>query len=184
MSYRSVYCVASTHARAGRILRGLSDLDFPLADTSALFLDLAVDRAIGAKLASKTPAKEKPAASAYPELGKLSAMQTLSLASVGHLIAAGPVAAILSDVALYGISGGLLEFGVPTSEAQRYGIQIKAGQVFLSIRTENPDKSDRARDLFVAEGAEDIRTLMDVLTPKLSRRAAYGASGQPLLSSR
>lgn len=184
MSYRSVYCVASTHAQAGRILRGLGDLDFPQTNISALFLDLAPTETVRPKLSAKNPAKEKPGASTHPELSKLPDTQTLALAGVGRLIAAGPVVAILSDVTAYGISGGLLEFGVPSSEAQRYEARIKVGHVFLSIRTENPDMSDRARSLFTVEGAEDVRTLMDVLTPKLSRRGSYGASGQPVLSLR
>jgi hypothetical protein len=185
MSHRSVYCVVSTHARASRILQGLGDLDFPLDNISALFLEVGPERIAKAKTkpAAKNSGKDKGAAASFPELGKLPDTQSLTLAA-GRLIAAGPVTAILSDITAYGISGGLLEFGVPGSEAQRYEARIKAGEVFLSIRTENPDKSDRARTLFAAEGAEDIRTLMDVLTPKLSRRASYGMPGQPVLSSR
>lgn len=179
MSYRSVYCISASHARSHRVLHGLKTIEFPNADTSVLFLDLEKSETTRTKLSSKNARLGKVISSVYPELGAASCPHTIIVPGVGPLIAIGPVAAILNDAATYGIAGGLREFGVPESEAARYEARLKEGHVFLSIRTENPDKSDRVRELLAAEGAEDIRTLMAVFTSKVSRRSLYESARVP-----
>jgi hypothetical protein len=179
MSYRSVYCTTASHARAHLVMHRLNEIEFPHAETSVLFLDLDKAATSAASLEKPTPKNARPnklTTSAYPELGETTVTQTIIVPAVGSLVAVGPVAAILNDAATYGIAGGLREFGVPESEASRYEARLKEGHVFLAIRTENPDKSDLVRGIFAAEGAEDIRTLMHVLTPKTSRRSLYGGA--------
>jgi len=68
----------------------------------------------------------------------------------------------------------LIDFGVPDTEARLYEGRIKDGRSLISVHTENPDKCDRAREIFSAAGAEDICTMMNVSTPKLSLRNGYG----------
>jgi hypothetical protein len=174
MSHRSVYCIAASHARAHRILSRLGEIAFPNTEISLLFLDLETAATARTGQASPNGRMGKKSPSAYPELGETATPQIVAVAGVGPLVAIGPVAAILSDAATYGIAGGLREFGVPSSEATHYEARLKEGHVFLAIRTENPDKSDRVREIFAAEGAEDIRTLMHVITPKTSRKSLYG----------
>lgn len=176
MSYRSVYCIAASHVKARRAVQRLGEIDFPTADTSVFFLETA-EVGIKTKLRSKNARAGSQASRANIILGKEAVTQTLAIPAVGSLVAIGPVTEVLGAVASYGIAGGLREFGVPSVEASRYELRIKEGGVFLSIRTENPDKSDRAREIFAAEGAEEIRTLMAVFTPKLSRRSQHGRTG-------
>lgn len=173
MTYRSVYCTASTHDQANRVIRRLEEIEFPAAETSVLFLESGP---AGALNTSKAFAKtcEKKTASTLPRAAR-GPLLVAAAPSEKPLHATGPVAMILGDAATYGIAGGLREFGVPATEALRYEAHIKEGHVFLSVRTENPDKSDLARGIFASEGGEDIRTLMDVLTPKIDRkRSPYG----------
>ncbi len=183
MSYRSVYCTTASHARAHLVIHRLNEIEFPHEETSVLFLDLEKEESVvvGSPKTKLTPQNARlnkipSSTTAYPELGETASTQTILVPGVGSLVAVGPVAAIMNDAATYGIAGGLREFGVPESEASRYEARLKEGHVFLAIRTENPDKSDLVRGLFAAEGAEDIRTLMHVLTPKTSRRSLYGGA--------
>jgi hypothetical protein len=183
MSYRSVYCISASHARAHRVVLRLNEIEFPHAETSVLFLDLesvSTGGTLRAKLSPKNTRLSKLPSPSYAELGETAVPKTIVVPGVGPLVGVGPVAVVLNDAATYGIAGGLREFGVPESEASRYEARIKEGYVFLAIRTENPDKSDRAREIFVAEGAEDVRTLMDVLAPRTSRRRQYGTVYMPV----
>jgi hypothetical protein len=182
MSYRSVYCINASHVHAHRVIQRLCEIEFPAAETSLLFLNLETERADpdkGGRQTAKTARVGRSPSPGYGELGGKGALQTMTVPGVGPLIAFGPVAAILNDAVIYGIAGGLREFGVPESEASHYEARLKEGDVFVAIRSENPDKSDRVRDIFAAEGASEIRTLMHVLTPKISRRSLYGTARLP-----
>ena len=77
------------------------------------------------------------------------------------IIAAGPIATVLSDAMVSGVADGLIDFGVPRSEAKRYEGRIKAGQILVSVHTESSDRSDQARVIFSAAGAEDICTMIE-----------------------
>ncbi|HEX9783941.1 MAG TPA: hypothetical protein VGA56_14565 [Opitutaceae bacterium] len=79
-----------------------------------------------------------------------------------------------SAATVVGIAGGLIDFGVPDTEARLYEGRIKDGRSLISVHTENPDKCDRAREIFSAAGAEDICTMMNVSTPNLPLRSGYG----------
>jgi hypothetical protein len=176
MSYRSVYCISPSHLQAHRVIFRLTGPEFPPADTSALFIDPEKDDRSSSGGAYKNSPSRKTPSSAYPELGPPSSRQITVIPKLGRLIAFGPVAAFSSAVSSYGIAGGLREFGVPGSEAVRYEARLKLGHVFLSLRSENPDISDRVRQIFNAEGAEDVCTLMDIIPLKIPRRRAYGVA--------
>jgi hypothetical protein len=105
-------------------------------------------------------------------LGWISGIRTIVIPGVGPLIAAGPVAAALGSATIGGIAGGLADFDVPEAEAIRYEGRIKDGCILISVHSENPEKSDRARAIFTENGAENICTLIEVSTPKFSSRTA------------
>ena len=108
-------------------------------------------------------------------LGWIDGFGSLAVPGFGPLVAAGPIAAALGGARTGGVAAGLIDFGVPQQEARRYEGRIKDGQILLSVHTENPDKSDRAREIFVASGAEEICTMMTVITPKILSRFAHRA---------
>ena len=47
-------------------------------------------------------------------------------------------------------------WGIPEYEAKRYGGKVKSGNILLSIHTENSDERQRAKEILVKGGAEDI----------------------------
>lgn len=178
MSYRSVFCTVSSPAQANRVVSALNAIEFPRSDISALFIDSPPRDAVASgqlKTAAKRKSVSTSAASPRVGLDGIAALNPLPIPGTEQLMAAGLVAAAFSDAEEDGVAGGLIAFGVPDSEAGRYEGRIKEGHVFMSVRSENPDTTDRVRAIFAAEGAESIRTMMDVFTPKVSWRNTVGA---------
>jgi hypothetical protein len=92
---------------------------------------------------------------------------------LGPFIAAGPVMVALAgrpevpqreahrSLLWYGdsrerLTGALTVWGLPEYEAKRYGGKVKSGNILLSIHTENSDERQRAKEILVKGGAEDI----------------------------
>ena len=68
-----------------------------------------------------------------------------------------------------GIAGGLIGLGIPEIEAKRYEGKIKAGNLLLSVHTENSTEIKRAKEIFTQAGAQDICTTGEASTPKESK---------------
>jgi uncharacterized membrane protein len=86
----------------------------------------------------------------------------LAIPGVGPLIAAGPIMAALSGVALGGavggISGALIGMGIPEYEAKNFEGKLKGGRCLVSVHSENSDETSIAKQIFEQSGAEDIST--------------------------
>jgi hypothetical protein len=99
----------------------------------------------------------------------------LAIPGVGPFIAAGPIIAALSGAAVGatvgGIAGGLIGFGIPEIEAKRYEGKVKAGNLLISVHTENSGEITRAKDIFTQAGAQDICATGEASTPKDSKAA-------------
>lgn len=183
MSKRSVFCIASSRGRADRIVHDLKEATFSRDELSVLFLDRSADGS-PASVARTSTAAPVPAAQSSGEirgvLGWIAGIRPLHIPGVGPLIAAGPVAAAMGSATVDGIAGGLIDFDVPQLEASRCEARIKEGQILIAVHSENPEKSDYAREIFTANKAESICTMIDVFTPKIPLR---NASGTPRESS-
>jgi hypothetical protein len=73
----------------------------------------------------------------------------------------------------------LIGLGIPGIEAKRYEGKIKAGNLFISVHTENSEEIKRAKEIFTQAGAQDICTTGETSTPKASQatdRAAHPAA--------
>jgi uncharacterized membrane protein len=94
----------------------------------------------------------------------------LAIPGVGPFIAAGPIIAALSGAAIGaaagGIAGGLIGLGIPEIEAKRYEGKIKAGNLLISVHTENSAEIKRAKEIFTQAGAQDICTTGETSTAK------------------
>ena len=94
-------------------------------------------------------------------------------------IAAGPIVAALSGAAVGaavgGIAGGLIGLGIPEIEAKRYEGKVKAGNLLISVHTENSEEISRAKDIFTKAGAQDICTTGEASTPKDSKATERGS---------
>jgi uncharacterized membrane protein len=106
-------------------------------------------------------------------LGWLVGVGSLAIPGLGPFIAAGPILAALSGAAVGaavgGVTGALVGFGIPEFEAKRYEGKLREGNILISVHTEDSDERDRAKQVFEAAGAEDVRTAGEKKVPRRDR---------------
>lgn len=184
MSKKSVFCIATSRDQANRIVTQLKAENFSNNDISVLFPDKETTRDFAHEKNTKAP--EGAAAGAGTggviggALGWIVGIGALSIPGVGPFIAAGPIMAALSGAAIGaaagGIAGGLIGLGIPELEAKRYEGKVKAGNLLISVHTENSDEIKKAKDIFTKAGAEDICITGEAATPtenKANKREAH-----------
>ena len=183
MSKKSVFCIATSRDQADRIVTQLKNANFSNNDISVLFPDKDTTRDFAHEKNTKAP--EGAAAGAGTggviggALGWIAGIGALAIPGVGPFVAAGPIMAALSGAAIGaaagGIAGGLIGLGIPELEAKRYEGKVKAGNLLMSVHTDDSDEIKRAKDIFTKAGAEDICTTGEASAPKESQ-ASYTRS--------
>jgi hypothetical protein len=174
MSKKSVFCIATSRSQAEQIVERLKIANFSNNDISVLFPDKETSRDFAHEKHTKAPEGIATGASTGGvvggALGWLVGIGALAIPGVGPFIAAGPILAALSGAAVGatvgGIAGGLIGLGIPELEAKRYENKIKAGNLLISVHTDNSDEIDRAKKIFKEAGAEDICTTGESSAPK------------------
>jgi hypothetical protein len=93
-------------------------------------------------------------------LGLLVGMGALAIPGLGPFIAAGPIMAALSGSAVGGsvglLIGALIGSGIPEYEAKKYEAGLKAGNILISVHTDNEAEIKSANEIMSQEGAKDI----------------------------
>lgn len=93
-------------------------------------------------------------------LGWLMGIGALAVPGLGPFIAAGPVMTALAGAGVGGtvggIAGALIGMGIPEYEAKRYEGQVKNGGILLSVHSDNPESTRRAKEILKRTGAQDI----------------------------
>src|SRR5476651_920953 len=195
MSKKSVFCIATSRNQAERIVDRLKAMNFSYNDISALFPDKGTTREFAHEKSTKAPEGAIAGAGTGGVLGGalgwIAGIGALAIPGVGPFIAAGPIIAALSGAAIGaaggGIAGGLIGLGIPEMEAKRYEGKIKAGNILISVHTDNSAEISRAKDIFTKAGAEDICTTGEASIPKQQKstdrpaiptQAAYSGHGR------
>lgn len=163
MSY-CVYCTAKSGSHAAQIANRLRQSGFAPGDISMLAPDKASGRELGVQANSKAPEGAATGAGTGAILGGavgwLVGIGSLAIPGVGPFIAAGPILAALSGVAVGGavggITGGLVGAGIPEFEAQQFESRLREGHILLSVHVDNSDEAARARGILSDEHAEHI----------------------------
>ena len=174
MSRKSVFCITTSREQAERIVDQLKTARFSNNDISVLFPDKGTTRDFAHEKNTKAPEGAVAGAGTGGviggALGWIAGIGALAIPGVGPFIAAGPIIAALSGAAIGaaagGIAGGLIGLGIPEIEAKRYEGKIKAGNLLISVHTENSDEIKRAKEIFTRAGALDICTTGETSTPK------------------
>jgi len=174
MSKKSVFCISNSREQADRIVGQLKDADFSNNDISVLFPDKGTTKDFAHEKNTKAPEGAVAGAGTGGvvggALGWIVGIGALAIPGVGPFIAAGPIMAALSGAAIGaaagGITGGLIGLGIPELEAKRYEGKVKAGNILLSVHTENSEEIDQAKDIFKQAGAQDICVTGDAPTPE------------------
>ena len=103
-------------------------------------------------------------------LGWLAGIGALAIPGVGPLLAAGPILAALSAAALGaavgGLAGGLIGLGIPELEAKRYEGKILAGNILLSVHTEDWNEVKAVEDI---SGNRAGKTFVSAVKPMFPR---------------
>lgn len=79
----------------------------------------------------------------------------LAIPGFGPIIAAGPIAGLLSGAATGGVAGGLIDWGIPEEQGKHYEDEIKQGKILAAVRT-HEQKIEKAADIFRQNGASDV----------------------------
>jgi hypothetical protein len=170
----AVFGIAKNETQANDVVGRLKSGGFLSTNISVLFPDRSGSRDFAHEHNTKMP--EGAAAGAGTGgalggvLGLLAGIGALAIPGVGPLIAAGPIMAALSGIAVGaavgGLAGGLIGLGIPEIEARRYEGKIKEGNILISVHTENGDEVKRAKETFEGAGATDITTTTEKAPPE------------------
>jgi hypothetical protein len=99
-------------------------------------------------------------------LGCLVGLVSLAIPGLGLFIVAGPLAAVLGDVAVGGalgaVAGGLIGLRVPEHKAKAYEEGLRSGSTIISIHGETAEELRKARNILTnAEAAEILEVVSD-----------------------
>ena len=171
--HTSVFCIASSSVMADNIVSRLQASGFSSNDISVLFPDKAGTRDFAHEKHTKAPEGAATGAGAGGvvggTLGLLAGIGLLAIPGVGPFIAAGPIMAALSGMAVGatvgGIGGALIGMGIPEIEAKRYEGKVKDGNILISAHSETSEEITLAKDIFKAAGASDISSTSEKAAP-------------------
>ena len=160
----SVYCTTKTVAQAENIVLALKTAGFSNNDISALLPDKRGTKDFAHEHNTKAPEGATAGGVAGlgvgAVLGWLAGIGALAIPGAGPFIAAGPIIGALSGAAVGGATGGiigaLVGLGMPEFEAKRYDAKIRAGNILISVHTDDSKQRGVAKDIFKRHGAEDI----------------------------
>src|SRR6188768_1700016 len=163
---KSVFCIATTQGQVERIIERLQSQGFAASEISVLLPDTAGTGDFGhvksTKASEGVTAGATTGGVAGGALGLLAGIGALAIPGVGPFIAAGPIMAALSGAAIGattgGLVGGLIGMGIPEFEAKRYEDKLKAGSYLIAVHAHDSAQTDRAKEIFKANGADDITT--------------------------
>lgn len=89
--------------------------------------------------------------------GLLLSAGALTIPGLGPIIAAGPLAATLAGAIGGGITGGLIDWGIPTVKSEEYNQEVSSGNTLAVIKTPET-KVAQAVQILTAYGAMNVET--------------------------
>lgn len=169
----SVFCIAPSVAVANNIVARLKSAGFSDNDISVLFPDKNSTRDFAHEKNTKAPEGATVGAGAGGAvggtLGLLAGIGLLAIPGVGPFIAAGPIMASLSGIAVGaavgGITGALIGMGIPEIEAKRYEGKVKDGNILISVHADDSEEVNDAKEIFESENATDVSTGSEASAP-------------------
>jgi hypothetical protein len=152
--------------------QGAADLisaGFPCPDISVLLADWRSERDLASLDKSGATAGGLRAGGLLSgALGILNGSARV-IGGVVPIVAAGPIAArwaSLGCAAAQGLSGALVNWGIPVFEAKSFEGRIQDGGTLLAVRCETPARAKRAQQVLNSSGADDVAALEESRTQK------------------
>jgi hypothetical protein len=171
---KAVIGIVESQAQAETIVENLQAAGFRVRDISALFPDNKGTKAFAHEQHTKAPEGAATGAGAGGviggTLGVLAGIGALAIPGLGPFIAAGPIMAGLSGIAagaaVGGFTGALVGMGIPEFEAKMYETKLKAGNILVSVHTDDGDERKRALEVFKGAGVKDVSTQAEGAAPQ------------------
>src|SRR5256885_7646982 len=179
---KAVFCIAKNLVHAEAMVEELKNAGFAANDISVLFPDKHGTKDFAHEHHTKAPEGAAAGAGAGGVLGGalgwLAGIGALAIPGVGPFIAAGPVMAALSGAAVGaavgGVGGALVGLGMPEYEAKRYEGKIRAGNILISVHSDDSEQTKRAKEVFERCNADDISTTGEEGVPKSKNAQTAG----------
>lgn len=89
--------------------------------------------------------------------GLLLSAGALTIPGIGPIIAAGPLAATIAGAVGGGITGGLVDWGIPAAKSEEYTNEVSSGNT-LAVLKSTQDKVAQAVQILTANGAMNVET--------------------------
>lgn len=169
---KAVFALARTYTHAQTIIGKLKSAGFPESGISVLYPDKSGKQELAVEKGTKAPEGATTGATTGGAIGGtvglLAGLGTLAIPGVGPFIAAGPLLAALSGVALGatvgGIAGTIVGYGIPEYEAKAYESRVREGKTLISVHTSDMKQQDAAKQIFKDAAAEDVGVAPEVST--------------------
>jgi len=177
----AVFGIYSTPEIVAGVVDELRAAGFRTEDISVLYSENAGSKDFAHEKATKAPEGVAAGGSAGAviggTLGLLAGIGMLAIPGLGPFIAAGPIMAALAGLgaggAIGGIAGGLIGVGIPEYEAKRYEGRVREGGILLSVHSDSPAWTKRAKEVLERTGAADIASTGEAA-------ADYASTDKPL----
>ena len=181
MAEKAVFGIAQTESQAVMIADNLKAAGFTANDVSVLFPDKQGTKDFAHEQHTKAPEGATAGAGGGAilggALGWIVGIGALAIPGLGPFIAAGPIMAALAGAAggaaIGGLTGALIGMGIPEYEAKRYEGKVKEGNILMSVHTNDSKERERAKEIFVKGGAEDISYTGEASVPKDQKPSDY-----------
>jgi len=164
--HNTVYCLASTEPQANSILTELRNLSFPSSDISVILPDRSDTKNISMKEDAIRGAETGGVFGGV--LGWLVGISSLAIPGIGAFIAAGPLVSAFGGAVAGGVVGGLAggsgavhPLGLPHDVSRRIEERLRAGDILISVHSDDPMIRRRAMSVFQAEHAEIVHDADD-----------------------
>jgi hypothetical protein len=182
----SVFCIAASETQANDIVSRLRLEGFSSNDISVLFPDKSSTRDFAHEKNTKAPEGAVVGAGSGGviggAIGLLAGAGLLAIPGLGPFIAAGPIMAALSGLAVGatvgGVGGALIGLGVPELEAKRYENKVKDGNILISAHAQTHEDVKIAKRVFKDCNASDISSGGEDKAPDTSRTEPVRSGGR------
>jgi uncharacterized membrane protein len=160
----TVVCMTQDREQAEKIVAALREANFSNTGISVVLADVAPSQALQPIEDNKSTEGAAIGAGTGGViggvLGWLAGIGALALPGIGPFLAAGPIVAAISGVAVGGtvggLAGGLTGLGFSDDEVNRYLGRIQEGHVLVAVHSDDPAELERGREVFVRYGGEII----------------------------